>query len=568
MNYISYKETTMNETERKKYNEKYIKEKMIEYREYFNNMFKNIDSNIKLDEEQRKIILTDEKYLMIIAGAGAGKTTTIAAKVNYLIEKQKIKDNEIIIISFTNKAIKELDEIINQKFKHEVKILTFHKFGYEIIKTQSNQKPKIISNNENIIREYIEKIVIKDEYLAIKFYELYTYFFKTQKIYKKILKRLKKNKKFYKKKYNAEKLLEKIKNEKKYKEFIAYCKTFINLFKSKEYEYKDFNKIIIDNEKTKRFIEFIRELYIYYEKQLSKNNLVDFDDLITLSTKIIETKKIINQNYKYIIIDEYQDISDTRYKLIKTISDKMNSKIVVVGDDWQCIYSFAASNINLFIHFKKNVEYCEILKIQKTYRNSQQLINIAGKFIQKNSNQIKKQLISNKKLENPIIILKYKKNELTKKIIETIQYLIKKYGEDKNILILGRYTFDINKINNNEILKKEANRIIYKNKKTKIDFMTIHSAKGLGYDNVIIINTKNEKLGFPSKIQTDPILEQLITIEKTIKYPEERRLFYVALTRTKNEVILLTTNKNQSIFIKEIKKEKNTIVKSNINYKK
>ena len=93
--------------------------------------------------------------------------------------------------------------------------------------------------------------------------------------------------------------------------------------------------------------------------------------------------------------------------------------------------------------------------------------------------------------------------------------------------------------------------------------MTIHSAKGLGYDNIIIINAKDETLGFPSKIKTDPILEQLITIDKTIKYSEERRLFYVALTRTKNEVIILTPKKNSSIFIKEIK----NIKKQKLKYK-
>ena len=192
MQYISYKETDIKELERKKHNQSFIEKKLKEHEQYFNNLFKNIDSNIKLDEEQRKIILTDEKYLMIIAGAGSGKTTTIAAKVNYLIEKQKIKDNEIIIISFTNKAIQELDETINQKFKHKVKILTFHKFGYEIIKKQTTEKPKIISNNEKIIKEYIEQILIKNKQQATAFYELYTYYFKINRK-KEILNKIKNN---------------------------------------------------------------------------------------------------------------------------------------------------------------------------------------------------------------------------------------------------------------------------------------------------------------------------------------------------------------------------------------
>ena len=127
MKYITYKETTMTEEQRKQNNETYIKNTMEKEKEYFENMFKNIDKNIKLDEEQIRIILTDENYQMVIAGAGAGKTTTITAKVNYLIEKQNINPEEILIISFTNKAVNELKERINKEFKHNVKIQTFHK---------------------------------------------------------------------------------------------------------------------------------------------------------------------------------------------------------------------------------------------------------------------------------------------------------------------------------------------------------------------------------------------------------------------------------------------------------
>ena len=102
------------------------------------------------------------------------------------------------------------------------------------------------------------------------------------------------------------------------------------------------------------------------------------------------------------------------------------------------------------------------------------------------------------------------------------------------------------------------NKIIYKKyKEVKIEYLTVHSAKGLGYDNVILINAKNGKLGFPSKIKTKKLLKSLIIEDKGIKYAEERRLFYVALTRTKNEILILTPKNNYSTFIKEIKNKCN-----------
>ena len=526
--YISYNEKRITEEDRKKHNKKYIETKMKEEKEYFDNMFKKIDKNIKLDENQRKIILTDEKYTMVIAGAGSGKTTTITAKVNYLIEKQKIKDEEIIIISFTNKAVEELKKRINCDFKHNVDIMTFHKFGYKIIKENQKMPPKI-NNNDDIIKRII---------------------------YKKLNKNIKKSNKIQRfihiiKEKIKNKIITK-QNNKINQEEINLYKQYISLYKSK-FEGESKNKPTKQkNKKEKKFLK----VYELYQEELKQKNLIDFDDIINESNKILKTTKNINFKYKYIIIDEYQDISENRYNLIKNLSKKTNTKIMVVGDDWQCIYSFASSNIN------------QILKIEKTYRNSQQLIDIAGEFIQKNKNQIKKNLKSNKRLEKPITLAIYKEkttktktqNEFKKTLKKTLDYIIEKYGKEKNILILGRYKFDRNEILDNEIIEKnkKENIIIYKkNKEVEIEYLTIHAAKGLGYDNVILVNAKNQKLGFPSKIKTNKIIKNLIIEDKGIKYAEERRLFYVALTRTKNEVIIITPKYNYSKFIKEIKNKCN-----------
>ena len=543
--YISYKEKNITEEQRKKQNEKYIKQKLIEEKKYFDNMFKEIDQNIKLDENQRRIILTDEKYTMVIAGAGAGKTTTITAKVNYLIEKQKIKDEEIIIISFTNKAVDELKNRINKDFKHNVNITTFHKLGYQIIRENKKKPPKINTDNQ-IIKECIQKEIKEQEQIK-----------KTRKE-NKIIKKLKNIITKLKPPKKEIKVQQLIQNQ------INICTQYISLYKSKIIEETETKTT--QSKKNQKQIEYITKICNKYNAELKKRNLIDFDDIINEANGIIQTTEKLNFKYKYIIIDEYQDISENRYNLIQNISKKIDTKIMVVGDDWQCIYSFASSNINLFTNFKKNVEYCETLKIEKTYRNSQQLIDIAGEFIQKNPNQIKKQLKSEKQLEKPITIIKYKdkekrnqtKKEIKKAMKKALDYIIEKYGIEKNILILGRYTFDKNEILDDEIIEEGSNKITYKKyKKVKIEYLTVHSAKGLGYDNVILLNARNNIFGFPSKIKTNKMLKHLIIEDKGIKYAEERRLFYVALTRTKNEILILTPNHNYSEFIKEIKNKCN-----------
>ena len=154
--YISFKEKNISEKERKEKNKNYIEQKLKEEKQYFDTMFEKVDKTIKLDDNQRKIILTDEKYTIVIAGAGSGKTTTITAKVKYLLDKRHIKDDEILIISFTNKAVQELDNRINIEFNHKVKITTFHKLANEIIKNNTTPNQKILKEN-NIIKDYVKK---------------------------------------------------------------------------------------------------------------------------------------------------------------------------------------------------------------------------------------------------------------------------------------------------------------------------------------------------------------------------------------------------------------------------
>jgi DNA helicase-4 len=650
MKYISRKENKLTEEQRIKNNNEFINEKLISLKAYFDNMYKDIDSNIMLDTEQRIAILTDEDYNMIIAGAGSGKTTTISGKVKYLVDIKKIDPKDIIVISFTNKAVLELKNRINNDFKIDCKICTFHKFGLDII---NDKNLKILSNPYNIVSYFFENILCNDNdtlYDLIKYFNYYfnipnfilnfksiDEYLKYKKkfsiflykdFYKNIQNKLKtikgeevtlfehllicnylyinninyiytkdyikiiqndniiylkylNGKPFFKSKNkyitfyyksNLEKELEELLinnnfklNKRKnsevfktlidnnkdiyYNKFIYFCINFIEQLKIKEI---DINNIKPKDEKDKLFLNFISKLYIYYKNYLETNNYLDFEDIITKAT--LKSNKL---NYKYIIIDEYQDISIQRFNLIKKISDLNNSKIIVVGDDFQAIYSFSGSELSLFTDFNKMVGYFSLLKITHTYRNSQNLINIAGNFIMKNDKQIKKNLISNKKCKYPVIIVYYKK--CVEKLNYCINEIVKEYGLNKNILLLGRYNFDINNYLS-KYYKKVNDKIIYSiYPSLDITFLSIHSSKGLGFDNVIILNCNDELYGFPSKVLTDSVMN-LLNISSN-DYNEERRLFYVALTRTKNKVYILSDKSKKSIFLKELEKYNDVLLK-------
>ena len=684
--YISIKDagrhSFCNEIDIKKYNQEFIERKLIELKDYFDNMYEDII----LDKEQRIAILTDEDYNMVIAGAGSGKTTTMAAKVKYLVEKLHIEPKDIILISYTNKAVDELREKL-EKFEINSPVYTFHKFGIDVLKQATDENLKVLINGYNIISDYFDRVLCNDNKRLKEFLKFFIYYFDIPMFalkfdslnsyhnYKKrnnyitlksrlgeVTENLKSNEEVmianflylnnieydYEKPYNntyttdftiyqgdktlflehypniyqgSSKLKNKMtnylyqkninrkrklhkrdktvlletysgsdlldnlkeqlinngivlnpKNKKEiynslvdtskdiyYSRFIIFCLNFIQSFKIKGLE--NFEELKKDaDDRTLMFLNFIEVVYTYYEKELKTNNLIDFEDMINRAYFELD-KKDIKLNYKYIIIDEYQDISMQRFNLTKKIADVSGAKIIVVGDDWQAVFAFAGSDITLFTEFKKLMGYAEELQITHTYRNSQELIDIAGGFIMKNDFQIKKKLISPKKISKPVVLVIYddEKDKINNKTImleKCLKDIFDNYGDNQRILLIGRFNFEKNHLLQsklfNEKESKKMESINYPN--FDIDFLSAHSSKGLGYDQVIILNGSDDTYGFPSQIKDDPIMDLVKSRDNSILFSEERRLFYVALTRTKNKVYILVPNNNPSEFILEIKK--------------
>ena len=186
---------------------------------------------------------------------------------------------------------------------------------------------------------------------------------------------------------------------------------FISNFKVNGFDEKTFERMYhsTQNVRTRLFLNICNDCYLHYQRYLSENDAVDFQDMINESARLLREVKELGQklDFKYIIVDEYQDISRQRFDLVSALSDVTDAKIIAVGDDWQSIYAFSGSDITLFTKFKEKMGYARLLKIENTYRNSQEVIDIAGTFIQKNESQIKKTLRSPKHIDRPVIIYTY-----------------------------------------------------------------------------------------------------------------------------------------------------------------
>lgn len=438
-----------------------------------------------LDKYQLKAVTSKRKVTLVLAGAGCGKTFTIVKKIEYLINVLNFDPRSILCISFTNAAVNDLKEKINSK----VDVMTFHKLAL-----------KIIGKKKEVLTEDILTDIIMDSFSNDKLYGLY-------KMGKK--------------------------------DMYELVRTFINLFKSNNYALDKFYDFINKaNGKDKVLLKEIMKCYICYESYLNKENLMDFNDMINIATNKLDTSKV---RYKYIIIDEYQDTSLAKLNLIKKLAKLSDSNLFMVGDDFQSIYRFTGSNVKIITNFRMYFPFAKLIKLKNTYRNSKELLKVAGKFIMKNPFQIKKNLKSSISMINPIEIVYY--NDLNHAMNKVIK-------EDKvnNLFILSR--------NNSDLEKISIGKVDYEK-------MSIHKSKGLQSDYVFIININNSSNGFPNKYVDHEILKYVNNYKEYYPYEEERRLFYVSLTRCKKKVYLFVPKDNESIFIKELKRYKNVHIREN-----
>ncbi len=360
-------------------------------------------------------------------------------------------------------------------------------------------------------------------------------------------------------------VLQKTNKIKDFDNFNKLIESFINIFEAQNKEKNQFDSFIKMNEsesdgykrnRQKLFLDIVRDIYdIYYESNEGKR--IDHNREVSLALELIQTNRY-SASYDYIFIDEYQDINPIRSLLLQNLQKITNAKLFVVGDDWQSIYKFNGSDLNLFIDFDKHFPNSEFINLQENRRNYDRLNRISSRFIMRNEKQEKKKLISKKRNNpNPINIVYYSLNPKSNKVLKLYSIILRiaKRNPKSRILLLGRNNNDINEFTNKNAIFQSfdyTDKIkCLQNPKLDMTFMTIHSSKGLEYDDVIILNFKDKLNGFPNKIEDDSVLHFLKEKEKC-PYAEERRLLYVALTRTLNDVYLLAPTYKESVFIEEL----------------
>ncbi len=340
------------------------------------------------------------------------------------------------------------------------------------------------------------------------------------------------------------------KDSKREKAFIRFIVTFITLVKS---NCKSMDEVLqqagnADDERSEFIIRNIfRPIYERYTRALCDQGLVDFTDVILQATEICRRSR--NVNYDYIIVDEFQDISVDRYNFLKALRDgNPPARLYCVGDDWQSIYRFSGSDMALFNRFPDYFGPTEINRIETTYRFGEPLVALSSRFIQRNSTQLPKSIRPfHPDTATRLEFYCYDRNNYC----ATLEQIVRAIPPGKSIFLLGRYSFDDYYLSFNHRAIKENSKFYYLVGGRKIEFLTVHKSKGLEADYVILLQCNKGTYGFPSMINDDPVLNYVLTQSDRFPYGEERRLFYVAITRARAKTIILYDRCCPSVFVDE-----------------
>jgi superfamily I DNA/RNA helicase len=286
----------------------------------------------------------------------------------------------------------------------------------------------------------------------------------------------------------------------------------------------------------------IVDKYIQY---CTNKSYLDFNDLISRSTSLFQNYSDISNKYKskyqYILVDEFQDVNNLQVDLIKLLLTEQ-TQLFCVGDDWQSIYGFRGSNVSYIIDFENHFPNSKVVKLNLNYRSTQNIVGASNEVISHNKFKVEKDIQASKKSEHKIVVYSGNSEE------ENIQFCFDKVSEllddgltNEDILFLYRRS----KMYSPYFFR-------FKNDGIKVQSKTIHAAKGLEAKVVFILGLTEGHGGFPDIWLEDRIFQVIKKANHDLLMEEERRLFYVAITRAKDKLFLITEKGNESSFLKEI----------------
>jgi len=339
-------------------------------------------------------------------------------------------------------------------------------------------------------------------------------------------------------------LLTQLNQQGRVSEFSQLMAQILALFKSAYYTIKNLVELANQHEDCERMqaaAYLFEPIYEAYQQYLRDTASIDFEDMIGRAIEYVESGRY-QSPYRYFLVDEFQDISASRARLLKALmAQQPECSLYCVGDDWQSIYRFSGSDVSLTKDFEAHFGATVTSVLDKTFRFNNQIGEVASRFVTQNPSQIKKQIISHHSVDQSAVSVILTDQDLVG-IQAALTAISTRSTKPASILLLARFHFKKPDI---ATLKRQYPYFT-------LQFMSVHASKGKEADYVVIFGLEKGQHGFPSEKTTHPLLELVLPKAETYKDAEERRLFYVALTRARHHVYLITNGNNASPFVREL----------------
>ena len=294
------------------------------------------------------------------------------------------------------------------------------------------------------------------------------------------------------------------------------------------------------------FLAVFRPIFERYQETLARLGQIDFHDMIARATEHVEAGRY-RSPFGYILVDEFQDISPDRARLLKALLDRSPSaQLFAVGDDWQAIFRFAGSDISIMREFTERFGNSERLSLETTFRCADRIATVATDFILRNSAQIPKTVRSKHRADGPRVHVGLpgeQKLSLLKDALDRIAEDAAGYEKVSTVLLLGRYR---------HLRPPNMSYLARQYPGLRFTYKTVHGSKGLEADYVVVLELCSGKHGFPAEIADDPLLDLVLAAPEAHPNAEERRLLYVAITRARRHVFLLAKGDPPSSFVTEL----------------
>ena len=635
-----------------------------------------------LTRRQRTAIVCNEDNTLVVAGAGTGKTSTIVAKVGYLLRKNLARPEEILLLAFAHKARDEMAERIASKFNVPVEIRTFHSLGLDILAKSNGTKPSLtrLSEDSEMLRETIEgylaqafndpqcQVILRRFCLQYRYPRRSEFDCKTANEYHRYMAgqgirtiRGERVKSFgemviadfltahgipyrYEAPYEIDTATPEhrqympdfwLPEHKIYIEYFGtdrqgktaryingteyragmdwkrathrkYGTALLELFAYDLFEGQleqrleqqlrasgirmepitglDLHKALNEGGELKRvadllgsflgmykannwtlaeirrraeaagesarslaFINVFEAILSRYTRDLSAAREIDFHDMIAMATAVVQAGQY-QSPFRYIIVDEFQDISRGRAQLLQALlAQQPDRRLFCVGDDWQSIYRFTGSDVGIMVQFADHFGYTQRVDLNTAFRFSREILDVSSKFIVQNPQQLRKELTAGGAMGSPAVTIISEASDAPEGsgLGRALRRIQTQQGEKPaSVMLLGRYRFSLPR-NVIEPLRSQFPAL-------EIVARTVHAAKGLEADYVVVLGMTAGRYGFPTEVADDPVINLVLAAGGDFPNAEERRLFYVAITRARQGVYLVTPDASRSSFIVEL----------------